>query len=226
MISSQFLQSCQSGDEKAIETLVRTYQRGVFQLALSVIDDTPAPAQAGAPANPSWQASAAAEAVQEAEQATRETFIAALDRLGRYREEVPFETWLYSLAIRVSRRRYRRWRFRRGISRLQKRIFGRRSAPAGDLPPSGTASPAANVGNVEPAPPVETLEPDARLLPGDAALWTAVRGLPEKLRVAVVLRYYHDLPVSEVARLLNLNEGVVHARLDAAREQIAKALEG
>ncbi len=39
MISPQFLQSCQSGDEAAIQNLVRTYQRAVFQLALSIIDD-------------------------------------------------------------------------------------------------------------------------------------------------------------------------------------------
>ena len=40
MITTQFLQNCQAGDEDAIETLVRTYQRGVFQLALTVLDQT------------------------------------------------------------------------------------------------------------------------------------------------------------------------------------------
>jgi DNA-directed RNA polymerase specialized sigma24 family protein len=55
----------------------------------------------------------------------------------------------------------------------------------------------------------------------DDAVWQAVRGLDEKLRIPIVLRYYHEYPISEIARLLRISEGAVHARLDAAREKIA-----
>lgn len=192
MITPQFIQSCQSGDHDAVETLVRTHQRAVFQLALSVIDD-------GAAGSPSPQA------LHEAEAATRETFVTALDRLGKYREETPFEPWLYRIAVQVSQRRYRLWRFRRGIENLLERartaLF--RKETRTEEYPSHAADP--------------------RYLPGDSELWSAVRTLPENLRLAVVLRYYHDMPIDEIARVLGTREGAVHARLDAARERIARA---
>lgn len=189
MITPQFLQSCQSGDESAIESLVRAHQRPVFQIALSVLDDT----QAAGQIDPA--------VLREAETATRETFIAALDRLGRYREDTPFEPWLYGIAVKMSRRRYRRWKMRAALERLWKRV-----APAGRPNPY----------EEKPAPH------EARLQPGDAELWAAVRVLPEPMRLAVVLRYYHDLSIADIARVLRVSEGAIHARLDGARERIAK----
>lgn len=182
MITGQFLQSLQSGDESAIESLVRTHQRTVFQIALSVLDDSRSPAQVSP------------EALREAETATRETFLAALNRIGRYREDTGFESWLYRLAVEVSRQRYRRWKLRRALTRLWRRGDG-------ESRPEGV---------------------EARLQPEDAAIWQAVRALPEKLRIPVVLRYYHDLSIADIARVLRLSEGAVHARLDAARERVAK----
>jgi len=94
MITSQFVQSCQSGDETAIQTLVRTHQRTVFQLALSIIDDE----EETLPGDATFGSASA-----EAEAATRQTFITAIDRMGRYREGTNFETWLLGIAIQVSR---------------------------------------------------------------------------------------------------------------------------
>lgn len=191
MISTQFLQKCQSGDEEAIQTLVRTHQRGVFQLALSILDDSPATAPRTSD-----------DTVREAELATRETFVTALNRIGRYREDMPFAAWIYRIAILVSQRRSRRWKLRRfftrGLGRLLPMWFG----------PGETAA--------------STLEANPHLLPGDAEMWLAVRELDSHLRLPVVLRYYHDFPIDEIARLLHMSEGAVHARLDAARERIAK----
>ena len=87
MITTQFLQNCQAGDEDAIETLVRTYQRGVFQLALTVLDQTGQDSLGGPLA-----LGESAEVMQQADLAVRETFVAALDRIGRYREEKNFIT--------------------------------------------------------------------------------------------------------------------------------------
>ncbi len=223
MISSQFIQSCQSGDENAIRNLVQTYQRGVFQLALSIIDD-------------GWVDPAAADITQdspvetfaadEAEAATRETFVAAVDRIGRYREGSSFEHWLYAIAIQVSRRRARRWRMRRSTVGGLRRMW---SAVAGKLPaqPTGmTEEHLLEINNPRPADPSLEIQPGDRshLHAGDAELWDAVRRLDEKLRIPIVLRYYHDYPISEIAHLLHISEGVVHARLDAAREKIALRL--
>jgi DNA-directed RNA polymerase specialized sigma24 family protein len=225
MISSQFLQSCQSGDETAIQTLVRTYQRAVFQLALSVIDNAPldeAPdaQKSGSGDNPAGSASA------EAEAATRETFIIALDRLGRYREDTNFETWLYAIAIDVSRRRARGWRTRRallgGLLRAWHGIFPPRARPPEVDPNLFFARPIPEAAPKAGAEPAHTnLPAGPRFHPGDPELWSSVRHLNEKLRVPVVLRYYHDYSVSDIAHLLRISEGTVHARLDAAREKIA-----
>ena len=176
MITTQFINDCISGEENAIQTLIRTHQRGVFQLVLSVIDDAEKSPQ---------------NSVEEAEAATRDTFIRALDRLPRYREDIPFTTWLYTIAIEVARKRMRSMRIRRALSGL----FSRES--------NFYATPA---------------HPDAN--PGDEAMWQTVRKLKEEMRIPVVLRYYHDYPISEIARLLHISEGAVHARLDAARERI------
>ena len=52
-----------------------------------------------------------------------------------------------------------------------------------------------------------------------------VRSLPERLRTPVLLYYYADLPVSEIARLTRRKEGTVKSDLHAARELLRAGLE-
>ncbi len=258
MITSQFIQACQSGDENAIQALVRTYQRSVFQLALSIIDDgaETLPGAENLPGvktlpkavalpkketqpetetifkaetRPGKQefSNSAGSAAAEAEIATRQTFITAIDRMGRYREDTNFETWLYRIAIQISLRRSRRWKTRQWLSGLFRRSWRSITPRASEHPASATQD-ANDHAPVESAPEQaneqsEKTPPDPRLHAGDEELWSAVRRLDEKLRVPIVLRYYHDFPISEIAHLLHISEGAVHARLDAAREKIARS---
>jgi RNA polymerase sigma-70 factor (ECF subfamily) len=53
-----------------------------------------------------------------------------------------------------------------------------------------------------------------------------VQSLPERLRTPVLLYYYADLPVREVASLMGRNEGTVKADLHAARELLRAKLGG
>ncbi|MFB7336168.1 RNA polymerase sigma factor [Streptomyces adustus] len=55
----------------------------------------------------------------------------------------------------------------------------------------------------------EQTDPSVRLL---------VQALPERLRVPILLHYYADMPVREVAELTGRKEGTVKADLHAARE--------
>jgi RNA polymerase sigma-70 factor (ECF subfamily) len=56
----------------------------------------------------------------------------------------------------------------------------------------------------------------------------AVRGLSEKLRAVVVLRYYWDMSYGEIAETLAIPLGTVKSRLNAAlhdlREELAPSL--
>jgi RNA polymerase sigma-70 factor (ECF subfamily) len=58
------------------------------------------------------------------------------------------------------------------------------------------------------------------------SLRDVVDRLPERLRVVVLLHYYADLPVAEVARALGIADGSVKRRLWEARALLHEALEG
>lgn len=72
-----------------------------------------------------------------------------------------------------------------------------------------------------------TLGPPATVeLPAPAVeLWRAVAGLPERARLAVVLRYVGGLTEPEVARAMGVAPGTVAATLARARRQLAAVLD-
>lgn len=56
------------------------------------------------------------------------------------------------------------------------------------------------------------------------ALWQAVRTLPPRMRAAVGLRYYLDLPVDQVADILEVSPNTVKTQLKAALAHLRTAL--
>ncbi|MHA6764170.1 RNA polymerase sigma factor [Streptacidiphilus sp. PAMC 29251] len=60
----------------------------------------------------------------------------------------------------------------------------------------------------------------------DSSIRLLVQSLPERLRTPVLLYYYADLPVREVAVLMGRNENTVKADLHAARELLRAKLGG
>jgi RNA polymerase sigma-70 factor (ECF subfamily) len=48
--------------------------------------------------------------------------------------------------------------------------------------------------------------------------------LDDPFRTVVVLRYFHELPISEISEILSVNEGTIHSRLHTARERLKNAL--
>jgi len=68
-------------------------------------------------------------------------------------------------------------------------------------------------------------EPDAPgLTPDHVALVAALQRLPRAMREAVVLHHLVDLPVTEVARILNCSETAVKTRLMRGRRALAEHL--
>ncbi len=57
-----------------------------------------------------------------------------------------------------------------------------------------------------------------------AALWQGVSGLPVRTRAAIVLRYYADLPVEEVAAALGVSVNTVKTQLQDGLRRLRRTL--
>ena len=55
-------------------------------------------------------------------------------------------------------------------------------------------------------------------------MYDALYALDEKRRTVIVLYYFDDLPVKEIARTLGVTEGTVKSRLFSARRHLRQAL--
>ncbi len=171
-MDSHWLEQCREGDSQAIEKLVHTYQKDVYRLALSILD------------NP-----------DDAEDCTQETFLAALRALDSFREDASFKTWLFRIAINICRSRLRRRKNRRQLQELLQILFHLRG---------------------------DEVHPEKKAVQNetDADLWHSICSLDDKHRIPLVLRYYHDLPISDIAAILDVPAGTVHSRLNHARTQL------
>lgn len=56
------------------------------------------------------------------------------------------------------------------------------------------------------------------------ALWQAVRDLPPRMRAAIGLRYYLDLPVETVAQVLNVSPNTIKTQLKSALAHLRTSL--
>lgn len=138
----------------------------------------------------------------EANEATQDTFISALRALHSYRETSTFKAWLYTIALNISRSRLRK---RKALERLQQ-----------------TLTTVFRVQSQHHSSPEDVIINNEE----EAALWRALERLGEKQRIPIVLRYYHDLSIAEIAEILNIKEGTVHSRLSIGREKLRSELDG
>lgn len=174
---ARLINECIAGNEAAIEALIRQHEMGVFRLALSVVGD---------PA--------------EANEITQETFIAALRALPKYQEQRSFKSWLYTIALNLSRSHLRKRKF---LERLRE-----------------TATTIFRLDERRQTLPEEAVIQNEK----EAVLWKELGKLDERHRIVVILRYFQELPIAEIAEVLNLHEGTVHSRLHTARERLRSAL--
>ncbi len=134
----------------------------------------------------------------EADDATQESLLAALRGLASYHGESSLKTWLFSITVNICRTRLQR----------QKRIWRLRRILGGMV-------------RVQSVPSVEE---NVIAHESEEALWRAIHNMDERHRIPVVLRYYHDLSVAEIASILAIPEGTVHSRLNTARRQLHAVL--
>ena len=136
----------------------------------------------------------------EADEATQDAFIAAVAKLDAYRGEAAFTTWLYAIALNVCRGRLRKRRAKEHLMGALQALFG--------------------VTAVQVAHPEQVVIRNE----ADAALWRAVKSLDDKQREAVILRYYHDLRLKDIAQTMGVSERTVRTWLHSAHEKMRTSL--
>lgn len=122
-----------------------------------------------------------------AEDLTQEAFVRALRRISTYRPSSPFKPWLYAIALNLARDH-------------AKRADTRHTESALDLDTTGWI----DEGSIE-----EGIMQDE----AGRAVVAGLARLPEHQREAVILRYYHDFSLDEIAQTLGVPVGTVKSRL-------------
>jgi RNA polymerase sigma factor (sigma-70 family) len=67
-------------------------------------------------------------------------------------------------------------------------------------------------------------QPAVTHLPEIDETWAELRRLPDRQRAVVVLRFYEDLPLTDIARLLDRPEGTVRSDLHRALDRLRRTL--
>lgn len=136
----------------------------------------------------------------EANEITQETFIAALRSLPSYQEKKSFKAWLYTITLNHSRNHLRK---RKIIERLRTTLT--------------------SIFQMETE---KQISPEEAVIQNEkeAQLWSSLNQLDEQHRTVVVLRYFHELSITEISEILSINEGTIHSRLHNAREKLRNAL--
>ncbi|MEI6208353.1 MAG: sigma-70 family RNA polymerase sigma factor [Desulfuromonadales bacterium] len=182
--------ACRAGDTAAFEKLVMRHQRMLLNVAFrmtGVYED-------------------ACDVVQDA-------FISAWRKIGDFRGESGFATWMTAIVINLSRNRLQQ------IKQRERRTAYSLDAPLPGSDDERMPDPAGD------SPSVLQLLEEVELR---QALQRCIEALTPEFREVLVLRDMQDLSYEEVGSVLKLREGTVKSRLfrarDAVRDCVRKAV--
>jgi RNA polymerase sigma-70 factor, ECF subfamily len=164
----ELVETFQGGDAAAFEVLVRRWDRRIQGLIYRVVGGE-----------------------EEARDLCQETFLRAYRGLGTFKKEARFSSWLYQIALNVSRDRLRRRRLRNHVSldeltEESEARWAQAGPNALDLVESRDLSRAVAV---------------------------AVAALPEEQREVIVLKEYEGLTFQEISQVLDVPLSTVKTRL-------------
>ena len=178
--------ACRKGDLKAFECLVVRHQRVLINVAFrmtGVYED-------------------ACDIVQDA-------FIAAWRKIGDYRGEAKFSTWLTAIVVNLSRNR---------LQQMQQR--NRREAYSLNAPfPGGDGESLPDPPSDAPSTLEQMEEHELRVF-----LQLCIEKLTAEFREVLVLRDMQEMSYEEVGATLSLREGTVKSRLFRARDAVRECL--
>jgi RNA polymerase sigma-70 factor (ECF subfamily) len=161
------------GHPDAFTTLVERYDRAVYHLAYRTLHD-----------------------VEEARDATQETFFKAFRSLRTFKQGAKFSTWIFAIAYHGC------------CDRLNRR----KRFSSDELP--DRADPA-------PGPEHQVIALDEA-----SQLRAAIDALPDKYRTVVTLFHLQGKQYEEIAAVLGLPMGTVKTHLFRAKEQLRRLLSG
>lgn len=166
------VQRTQSGDAEAFSELVRRHEHSVYNVALRFMR------------NPSL-----------AEDMAQEAFLKAYQKIGRFRGDARFSTWLYRIACNVC------------LTELQKRK--RRSELTTQAAPSAPGMPAMQAAQADEAEIIRQ----------------CVTQLPRRYAEVITLYYLNECSYSQVAEIMNVPEGTLKTWMHRARKLLREIVE-
>ncbi len=179
------VEEARAGNAQAFTSLVNHYERNIYRLALNIT------------ASP-----------QDAEDVLQETFLKAYKKLGQFRGQSRFYTWLVRIAVNESLMNLRRQRKSRRWVSLDEPIQIEGDKP---LPQE--------IVDWEENPEQRYARKELQQI-----LIRAILHLEPGYRATFVLRHGQDLSIQETATLLNLSVPTVKSRLYRARLELRERL--
>jgi RNA polymerase sigma-70 factor, ECF subfamily len=179
----EWVQQAQSGDTGAFESLVNLYERRVYNIAHRLM---------GNPA--------------DAEDVLQETFLKAFEKLGQFRKEASFYTWIVQIAVNTA------------LQKLNKQ----RKLPSQSLNESGSGNE--DYKPMEIAVWEETPESVYSQKEVREILDQAIASLPLIYRSVFLLADVEDLSMAEVSEMLGLSLAAAKSRLIRARLELRDRL--
>jgi RNA polymerase sigma-70 factor (ECF subfamily) len=140
-----------------------------------------------------------------AQDVVQEVFLLVYRHLHKFRQDSAFKTWVYRIGVNEAIRH---------LSRLK------RWQPLSDTEIESASTTTLVVSTVGNSPERILMEKEQRERVGQA-----IAGMKAQQRLILNLYYLEELPVQEIARILDIPEGSVKSRLFYAREDLKKVLE-
>jgi RNA polymerase sigma-70 factor (ECF subfamily) len=173
----ELVAKARAGDADSFDQLVVRHQAAVYRAALAALRDA-----------------------QDAEEVAQDAFVRAWSRLGRFRGDSSFKTWLLTIAWNTALSR------RRSVARWWKRRTG--------------LDDANEIAGLAPGPEIEARDRElTRRVSG------AIATLPPRLRDALLLAQSGDYDYTEIGAMLNVATGTVKWRVSEARKQVRARLQ-
>lgn len=147
----------------------------------------------------------------DADELFQDTWVKAMSALGRFdsdKSDKPFLTWLITICVNLYRDLYRKRK------RWQKRVVG----SSDDV---RLANRVASIGSANPGPDQLVIREETQAL-----VRRALDQLDDEHRLPLLLFYYRQMPVTEIADVLGIPAGTVKSRLANGRRKLVIQIEG